>query len=124
MSQEQRDNGGSNRAPIAYRAPDDWDPGSHWIRKPQYWALMLMPSVPLLIFLLPSSVFAGASGAEPWYTVITTPIWLFVPVYVWPATLVASTFGVFPITLGWSAFVLAYTLAIGYGLCAVLSRPG
>ena len=38
--------------PIAYRAPDDWDAGPHWIRKPQYWALMLMPSVLLMIFLL------------------------------------------------------------------------
>ena len=113
--------------PIAYRAPDDWDAGPHWIRKPQYWALMLMPSVPLLIFLLPRSAFAGAGplgGGDPWYTIVTTPIWLFVTIYVWPATTIASSFGFAQLTAGWSACVLAYTLAIGYGLGALLSRPG
>jgi hypothetical protein len=116
---------GADPRPVDYRtAPFELPPARHWITKPRYWIILLVPSLPLLALLLPDAAFINADGTDPWYAIVTRPLWLFAAVYVRPPTIIAASLGVAEMTPLWVTVVLAYTLGIGYGLCALLSRPG
>ena len=98
--------------------------GQHvpWHRKPVYWLLFCLPTLPLLIFILPHALTLMPEPTDPWYTRYTTPTALLVSLYVFPATAVCLAVGVKPISPVWFMVVLMYTGLIGWGLCSLVSR--
>jgi len=93
-----------------------------WVQKPAYWLLFTVPTLPLLVFIIPRGFTFLSRPSDPWYTPYTSQVFLLVVFYVKPATALSSVIGVRPMSGGWVAFVLLYTCLIGWGLCALVSR--
>ena len=79
-----------------------------WSRKPLYWLLFTVPSLPLIIFLIPDGMTLMPEPTDPWYTRYTAPIWLLTAFYVYPATALGTLLGVPPGSPGWVLIVLLY----------------
>ena len=94
----------------------------HWTRKPLYWLIFIVPSLPLLMFLIPEGMTFLPEATDPWYTRYTTPFWALAFLYVYPATSLAMLVGFPPMSLGWFLMVLLYTLLIGWGICSWTAR--
>jgi hypothetical protein len=107
--------------PLDYRGPTT-GLAVHWTRKPLYWLLFVVPSLPLLIFLIPRGMTFLSEPTDPWYTPYTTPVWLLVAFYVYPATALGMLVGVPPRSPGWIVIVLLYTGLIGWGICSWKAR--
>ena len=107
--------------PLDYRAPTT-NSAVHWSRKPLYWLLFIVPSLPLLMFLIPRGVTLMSEPTDPWYTRYTTPIWLLTAFYVYPATAVGTLVGARAMSPGWVLIVLLYTGLIGWGVCSWVAR--
>jgi len=84
-----------------------------WTRKPKYWLLFLLLTLPLLVFLLPHALTLMPEPSDPWYTQYTTPAALLTAFYVFPATALCMAVGVKVISPAWCAVVLLYTGLIG-----------
>ena len=114
----------SQQQPLDDRAPTTHS-GVRWSRKPLYWLLFTVPSLPLIIFLIPDGMTLMTlmpEPTDPWYTPYTTPIWMLTALYVYPATAFGMLVGVPPRSPGWILIVLLYTGLIGWGLCAWVAR--
>ena len=107
--------------PLDYRAPTT-GLAVHWTRKPRYWLLFIVPSLPLLIFLIPRSMTFLSEPTDPWYTPYTTPVFFLAAFYVYPATALGMLVGVLPGSPGWFLIVLLYTGLIGWGICSWKAR--
>ena len=94
----------------------------HWSRKPRYWLLFVVPSLPLLVFFIPHVMTLMPEPTDPWYTPYTTPIWLLAAYYVYPATALGMLVGAQPMSPGWVLIVLLYTCFIGWGICSWVAR--
>src|SRR4028119_296531 len=94
----------------------------HWTRKPLYWLLFILPSLPLLIFLIPRAMTFLPDPPDPWYTRYTTPVWFLVAFYVYPVTALGMLVGAQPGSPGWFLIVLLYTGLIGWGICSWTAR--
>lgn len=94
----------------------------HWSRKPLYWLLFFVPSLPLLMFLIPRGMTLMSEPTDPWYTKYTTPIWMLTAFYVYPATALGMIVGVRPRSPAWVLIVLLYTGLIGWGICSWVAR--
>lgn len=103
--------------PLDYRAPNTHS-SIHWTRKPLYWLLFIVPSLPLLMFLIPRGMTLMSEPTDPWYTRYTAPIWLLTAFYVYPATALGMLLGVRPMSPAWVLLVLLYTCLIGWGICS------
>lgn len=105
---------------------DDRDPTTHpegsWKRKPLYWLLFTVPSLPLIMFLIPRAMTLMPEPTDPWYTRYTTPIWMLIAFYVYPATALGTLLGIPPRSPGWVLLVLLYTGLIGWGICSWMAR--
>ena len=107
--------------PRDYRAPTT--PATvHWSRKPLYRLLFIVPSLPLLVFLIPRAMTFLSEPWDPWYTPYTTPVWLLTALYVYPATALSMLLGIQPRSPGWALIVLLYTGLIGWGICSSVAR--
>lgn len=93
-----------------------------WTRKPLYWLLFIVPSLPLVLFLIPKSMTLLPDPPDPWYTQYTTPLWLLTAFYVYPATALGLLVGAPPGSPGWGVIVLLYTGLIGWGICTWVAR--
>ena len=93
-----------------------------WSRKPLYWLLFTVPSLPLIIFLIPDGMTLMPEPTDPWYTRYTAPICLLTAFYVYPATALGTLLGVPPGSPGWVLIVLLYTGLIGWGICSWVAR--
>lgn len=102
-----------------YRTPTT---AVHWSRKPLYWLLFVVPSLPLLVFLIPHGMTLMSEPTDPSYTRYTTPIWFLTAFYVYPATALGMLVGVPPRSPGWVLIVLLYTCFIGWGICSWVAR--
>jgi hypothetical protein len=111
----------SQQQPLDDRAPTTHS-GVRWSRKPLYWLLFTVPSLPLIIFLIPDAMTLMPEPTDPWYTRYTSPIWFLAAFYVYPATALGMLGGVTPWSPGWVLIVLLYTGLIGWGLCSWVAR--
>ena len=111
----------SQQQPLDYRAPTTHS-GVRWSRKPLYWLLFIVPSLPLLMFLVPQGMTLMSEPTDPWYTPYTTPIWMLTAFYVYPATALGMLVGIPPRSPGWVLIVLLYTGLIGWGICSWVAR--
>jgi len=111
----------SQQQPLDDRAPTTHS-GVRGSRKPLYWLLFTVPSLPLIIFLIPDGMTLMPEPTDPWYTPYTTPIWMLTALYVYPATALGMLVGVPPRSSGWILIVLLYTGLIGWGLCSWVAR--
>ena len=107
--------------PLEYRAPTTRSE-VHWTREPLYWLLFTVPSLPLLVFLVPGAMTLMSEPTDPWYTPYTTPVWMLAALYVYPATALAMLVGVWPLSPVWVLIVLLYTGSIGWGVCSWVAR--
>jgi hypothetical protein len=107
--------------PLDDRAPTTHS-AVHWSRKPLYWLLFIVPSLPPLTFLIPHGMTFMAEPWDPWYTPYTTPIVMLTGSYVYPATALGMLVGVSPRSPGWVPIVLLYTGLIGWGICSWVAR--
>jgi hypothetical protein len=111
----------SQQQPLDFPAPTTHS-GVHWSRKPLYWLLFIVPSLPLIIFLIPSGMTLMPEPTDPWYTRYTSWIGLLTAFYVYPATALGMLVGVPPASPGWVLIVLLYTGLIGWGICSWVAR--
>jgi hypothetical protein len=111
----------SQQQPLDYPAPTTHS-GVHWSRKPLYWLLFIVPSLPLIIFLIPDGMTLMPEPTDPWYTRYTAPIWFLTAFYVYPATALGALVGVPPSSPGGVLIVLLYTGLIGWGICSWVAR--
>ena len=107
--------------PLDYPAPTTRS-AVHWTRKPRYWLLFIVPSLPLLMFLVPQAMTFMSEPTDPWYTPYTTPIGMLTSFYVYPATALGILVGVRLTSAGWVLIVLLYTGLIGWGICSWVAR--
>ena len=107
--------------PLDDRAPTT-NSAVHWSRKPRYWLLFIVPSLPLLIRLIPHGMTLMPEPWDPWYTPYTTPIWILTAFYFYPATALGLLVGIGPGSPGWVLIVLLYTGLIGWGICSWVAR--
>lgn len=89
---------------------------------PFYRLLFVVPSLPLLVFLIPGAMTLMPEPTDPWYTPYTAPVWTLVALYVYPATVLGMLLGVQPRSPGWILIVLLYTGLIGWGLSSWAAR--
>lgn len=107
--------------PLDDRAPTG-NSAVHWTRKPLHWMLFIVPSLPLVVFLIPRGMTLMSEPTDPWYTRYTTPIWMLAALYVYPATALGALVGIRPRSAGWVLIVLLYTGLIGWGVCSLAAR--
>ena len=105
--------------PLDYQTPPT---AGRRTRKPLSWLLFLIPSFPLLVFLIPRAMTFLSEPTDPWYTPYTTPIWMLAALYVYPATAIGMLIGVQPRSPAWVVIVLQYTGLLGWGLSSWVAR--
>ena len=84
--------------------------------------LVVLPFLPLVLFIIPNAFTMLSEPGDPWYTKYTSRPFLFSAMYVYPATAVSSLLGASPTSAGWWLCVLAYTGFIAYGIYRWVKR--
>jgi hypothetical protein len=81
-----------------------------------YPLLVVLPFLPLIMFIIPKAFNMYPLPTDPWYTKYTSIPWVLSGIYVYPATAVSALLGAAPFSAGWWFCVIAYTGAIAYGV--------
>lgn len=80
------------------------------------YILIVLPLLPLVMFIIPNAFTMLSEPTDPWYTEYTSVPFLFAAMYVYPVTAIASVVGAEPFSLFWWPLVLIYAGAISFGI--------